>query len=285
MPAPLAFISYRRADSSAASRWLATSIARTFGPESVFIDTEAIRMSDDWPSRIEDALEAATLVIPVIGPRWLEIADEYHRRRIDDASDWVHTEIAHAIARKKRILPVLLSRTPMPRATALPPPLASLSRVQAFELRDERWEADLDGLLAELETFGFARATLGKIRYPTPMVSLTELTAAELQEGLGQLSGWKALLSQSNASGQAQRAELAKTYEFASFDDAIRFMSDAVPKINEMQHHPRWENVWRSVSVYLSTWDIGHKPSRLDLELAAYLDDLRSKFPAPRRRG
>jgi hypothetical protein len=44
---PLAFISYRRADSSAASRWLAQTMARTFGPESVFIDTEAIRMADD----------------------------------------------------------------------------------------------------------------------------------------------------------------------------------------------------------------------------------------------
>lgn len=34
------------------------------------------------------------------------------------------------------------------------------------------------------------------------------------------------------------------------------------------QHHPRWENIWRTVVIWLSTWDIGHKPSQLDLDLA-----------------
>jgi hypothetical protein len=62
----LVFISYRPADSSAAVRWLAESIGRTFGPEHVFIDTEAIRMGDDWPYRIESALASATIVLPVI---------------------------------------------------------------------------------------------------------------------------------------------------------------------------------------------------------------------------
>jgi hypothetical protein len=73
---PLAFVSYRRTDSSAASRWLANSIGRTFGSQSVFIDTESIRMSDDWAHRITDALAAATVLIPVIGPRWLSSTHE-----------------------------------------------------------------------------------------------------------------------------------------------------------------------------------------------------------------
>jgi hypothetical protein len=34
------------------------------------------------------------------------------------------------------------------------------------------------------------------------------------------------------------------------------------------------------VSVWLSTWDIGHKPSRLDIELALYLDELYKTFQA-----
>ena len=139
---PFAFISYRRTDSSAASRWLANSITRTFGSQSVFIDTESIRMSDDWPQRIHDALMAATLLIPVIGPRWLSSTDEHYRRRIDNEDDWVRNEILHALETKVRILPVLLSRTPMPDARALPPAIANLARFQVFELRDERWETD-----------------------------------------------------------------------------------------------------------------------------------------------
>lgn len=279
LTSPLAFISYRRADSSAASRWLAKSIARTYGVQSVFVDTETIRMSDDWAGRIDEALRACTLLIPVIGPRWLSIADEDHRRRIDHPDDWVHKEILHALSEGKRVLPILLSRTPMLKPRALPPAIAGLAKYQGFELRDERWESDLATLLTEMERFGFKRSSTGSVRYPTPSVNLRELTPAELRDGLDRLPGWKAVGADDNALGAALKSELTRTFEFATFEDAIRFMSEAVPRISALEHHPRWENLWRSVSVHLSTWDIGHKPSQLDLDLAAYLDDLRRQYP------
>lgn len=284
MPSPFAFVSYRRTDSSAASRWLANSIARTYGAQSVFIDTETIRMSDDWADRINEALTLSTLVIPVIGSRWLSITDSDHRRRIDGSTDWVHMEILHALQQKKRVLPVLLDRTAMPSASALPAPISMLARFQGFELRDERWESDLGSLLTEMERFGFKRISPGKVRYPNPTVRLSELTPEELQQGLERLPDWKVVASETSNIASHQRNELCRTFEFSSFKDAIGFMSAAVPKINEMQHHPRWENLWRSVSVFLSTWDIGHKPSHLDLELAEYFDKLRRQFPEIRRR-
>jgi pterin-4a-carbinolamine dehydratase len=284
MPSALAFVSYRRADSSAAARWIANSVARTFGTQSVFVDTETIRMSDDWAGRIDDALRSSTLLLPIIGPRWLSMTDADHRRRIDDPADWVHIEILHALNEKKRVLPILLSRTPMPSASALPAAISALARYQAFELRDERWESDLAALLGEMERFGFVRTTPDKVRYPTPMVTLSELTPQELQDGLARLPGWKVVTSDGNPAGSALRCELSCTFEFASFEDAMRFMSGAVPRIVELQHHPRWENLWRSVSVFLSTWDIGHRPSQLDLELATYLQELRQQFPDARRK-
>jgi pterin-4a-carbinolamine dehydratase len=61
----------------------------------------------------------------------------------------------------------------------------------------------------------------------------------------------------------------------------MNFMHVASKHISEVQHHPRWENVWRTVVVWLSTWDIGHKPSRLDIELAQFLENLRRGYPAP----
>lgn len=98
---PLVFISYRRVDSSAASRWLAQTIARTFGTQSVFIDTESIRMGDAWPDRIDAALTSATVLVPVIGPSWLRIADDVGRRRLDKEDDWVRNEIRHALEAKQ----------------------------------------------------------------------------------------------------------------------------------------------------------------------------------------
>ena len=73
-----------------------------------------------------------------------------------------------------------------------------------------------------------------------------------------------------------------RTYEFARFEDAIDFMAEAAKHISVVQHHPRWENTWRTVRVWLTTWDIGHKPSQYDLDLAEYLDNLFSKYSTPR---
>ena len=55
-------------------------------------------------------------------------------------------------------------------------------------------------------------------------------------------------------------------------------MQAAVRPINEVQHHPRWENQWKTVTVYLSTWDIGNKISKLDVDVALLLDELYQDF-------
>ena len=41
-----------------------------------------------------------------------------------------------------------------------------------------------------------------------------------------------------------------------------------------VDHHPDWENIWRTITVWLTTWDLGHLPSIYDIELAEYLDQL-----------
>lgn len=280
---PLIFISYRRADSSAASRWLAQTISSTFGPQRVFIDIESIRMGDKWAESIDLALQRSRILMPVIGPSWLRLADpEDGRRRLDKAGDWVCNEIAHALSANIRIIPILLSGTRTPKKDALPEKIQGLSQHQAFELRDERWEHDLDLVLARLEQLGLKRMTANPVRYPLPKITITEFTEAGLAAALAKLPKWRIALSALPGSATIKRTELHRTFEFASFADAIGFMSAAVEKINEMDHHPRWENIWRSVSVWLSTWDIGHKPSQLDLELALFLDELRKKFASSR---
>jgi pterin-4a-carbinolamine dehydratase len=282
---PLVFVSYRRQDSSAAARWLAQTIARTFGSQSVFIDTEAIRTGDDWAEQIDQALESASILIPVIGPSWLRIADEYGRRRLDLDDDWVRNEILHALEHKLRVIPLLLSGTPLPKKEALPPGIARLTAHQAFELRDDRWEPDLMLLLSRLEELGLQRFPVPAIRYPTPRVTLKELSPAEMDSALARLPGWQIVVSDMPGKEPRKRSELFRVFEFASFEDAIAFMSAAASEIARIDHHPRWENIWRSVSVWLTTWDIGHEPSVLDTELAEFLSTLREKYaPAQSQR-
>ncbi len=279
---PLVFVSYRRVDSSSASRWLAQTIARTIGAQTVFIDTESIRMGDAWPDRIDEALKFATILIPVIGPNWLKLADEHGRRRLDKEDDWVRSEIRHALEANLHIIPLLLSDTPLPKREALPDCMGNLCRFQAFELRDDRWESDLSMLLSRLGDLGLKRISSQPVRYPDPRVTLRELTETELSSALRTLTSWQVVVSELPGSEPRKRMELYRAFEFASFEDALSFMGAAVPRISEVQHHPRWENIWRTVSIWLSTWDIGHKPSQLDVDLALFFEHLRSTFPPPR---
>jgi len=281
----LVFVSYRRQDSSAAARWLAQTVSRTFGAQSVFVDTESIRMGDEWPARIDQALGFATILIAVIGERWLRIADDAGRRRLDKEDDWVRNEIAHALEQKLHVIPLLLAGTKLPKKNELPAPLERLTSRQAFDLRDDRWESDLALLLARLEELGLARDGARSIRYPTPRLTLQELSRDEISAALKQLPGWQ--MKETDIPGKEalkKGVELTRVYEFASFEDAIAFMGEAARHVSEVDHHPRWENIWRNVSIWLTTWDIGHRPSQLDIELADFLERLREKYPPARPR-
>jgi pterin-4a-carbinolamine dehydratase len=112
---------------------------------------------------------------------------------------------------------------------------------------------------------------------------LNELSQDEITQALEELPGWELLVSDLAGKEPKQRTELKKTYEFASFEDAMDFMASAAKHISEVDHHPRWENRWRTVTVWLCTWAIGHKPSRQDVELAKFMDGLYSGYTQGRR--
>jgi pterin-4a-carbinolamine dehydratase len=276
---PFIFISYRRQDSSSATRWLYSAIQKTFGGDSVFVDTESIRTGANWPQTIDNALGKATILIVVIGPSWLYVTDEHRRRRIDREDDWVKNEVAYALNNKITIIPLVISKTSMPSKDALPPLLQNLVFHQAFELRDERWESDLAVFLTELDKQGLKRKSNRPIRYPKPQLTLNELSPEEIDKALKRMPEWELRVSEIPGKEPMTRIEFQRNYEFASFEDAIRFIGDASKHVSEIDHHPRWENVWRTVTVGLTTWDIGSKPSRLDVELAQYLDTLFSTYP------
>lgn len=132
---------------------------------------------------------------------------------------------------------------------------------------------DLAALMTDMERFGFRRAS-HTTRLPKPRITLAELQPTEFRESLATLPDWELVVSDDPGREPRQRTELRKSFEFKSFEFAMRFMSSAAEHIARKQHHPRWENVWRTVTIWPSTWDIGSKPSKLDLELARYFDEL-----------
>jgi hypothetical protein len=80
------FISYRRSDSEWAAGRLREALARHFGEEQIFRDKESIRPGVAWREEIQSALrDPSTVVLALIGPRWLSEEDAAGHRLIDRA--------------------------------------------------------------------------------------------------------------------------------------------------------------------------------------------------------
>lgn len=67
---------------------------------------------------------------------------------------------------------------------------------------------------------------------------------------------------------------LEKTFEFATFEDAMHFMQAASPFISAMNHHPTWINTYNRIQVKLTTHDAGNTITHYDRELAKVLDEV-----------
>jgi pterin-4a-carbinolamine dehydratase len=132
--------------------------------------------------------------------------------------------------------------------------------------------------MTRLSELGFKRCSQQPIRFPVPHIHVRDLSPEELEKTLSSLPGWRITISDIPGHTPLKRSEVYKVFEFSSFEDAIEFMQTASGHISEVDHHPRWENIWRTVTVWLSTWDIGHKVSRLDLELAQYFEALWARY-------
>ena len=145
------FISYRREDSAGHAGRLFDRLASHFGRGSVFMDVEGIEAGVDFVETIEKAVGGCAVLLAVIGRGWLDSKDSQGKRRLDDPQDFIRLETASALARKVRVIPVLVEGARIPRAEDLPEELRAITRRQALELRDSRWEDDIQALISVLE--------------------------------------------------------------------------------------------------------------------------------------
>ena len=60
-------------------------------------------------------------------------------------------------------------------------------------------------------------------------------------------------------------------FKFISFDDAFDFMKTVSEKCKDLNHHPKWTNVYNQIDVELFTHDLGGL-SHFDFELACFMD-------------
>jgi tetratricopeptide (TPR) repeat protein len=94
---------------------------------------------------------ASVALIAVIGPTWVSASDE-RGRRLDLPDDFVRVEIRTALARKIRVIPVLVGNAEMVDEAQLPDDLKPLARWNAIKIVEEYYDQAIDKLVRSLVT-------------------------------------------------------------------------------------------------------------------------------------
>lgn len=144
------FVSYRRDDSSGHAGRLSDKLVDHFGKDRIFMDIDTIEPGEDFVTVIENAVSSCGILIAVIGRNWLA-GSSGATGPLDNPNDFVRLEIAAALERDIRVIPVLVQRAIMPKSEDLPESLAKLARRNAVELSDLRWQNDVDQLVGVME--------------------------------------------------------------------------------------------------------------------------------------
>jgi TIR domain len=151
-------VSYRRSDSQAVAGRIVDHLISHFGADAVFMDVDNIPFGIDFRDHIHSVLSKAAVLIAIVGPDWLGVDDEKHRR-IDDEDDPVRVELETALKQKLLVIPVLVNDATMPKAGTLPDTLRGFSFLNAAPVDVGRdFRPHVDRLVRSIESVLAARS-------------------------------------------------------------------------------------------------------------------------------
>ena|SRR5579864_7962581 len=203
------FINYRRDDSAGHTGRLFDRLSARL-PGRVFMDIDTLEPGVDFAEVIEKAVGSCQVLIVVIGSEWLRVEDAAGRRRLDDEADYVRLELATALRRSIRVIPVLVQGAPMPRAEELPADIAKLARRNAIELSDARWAYDVDRLSHTIEEVLRGLDTRASAPAPAPGRKAAPAAAAVTAAIAARPRAWMAVLAAVAACGLASAGWVVK---------------------------------------------------------------------------
>jgi formylglycine-generating enzyme required for sulfatase activity len=145
------FICYRREESSAWAGRLSDRLSNHFPSNQIFMDVDSVDLGEDFVKTIEKTVGSCDVLIAVIGKSWLTSCDQEGQRRLDNPEDFVRIEIATALKRDIRVIPVLVDSASMPRSRDLPDDLKGLVRRNALQLSHDRFRTDSERLASAVE--------------------------------------------------------------------------------------------------------------------------------------
>ena len=154
------FISYRREDTAGHAGRLHDSIASRLASTEVFMDVGGIEPGADFMTAIADAVLTCDVMLALIGTRWVSTETSDGQRRLEDPDDYVVAEIAAALERQVRVIPVLIDGARVPENAELPERLRGLERRNALVLDTVSWASDLEAMLGALQNLSAGKTGL-----------------------------------------------------------------------------------------------------------------------------
>lgn len=157
------YLTYRRDDAGGVAPGLYGLLAQRFGKKRVRWDVEVLRAVRwrSYSAYLGRRLKPDDVVVLLIGRRWASATDDGGRRLLDDPKDAHRHELEVAFARKSIVIPVLLPGAEMPAPDELPPSLHRLGEIEAHELTERRYLADLTKLIHTIERVQSPQAERG----------------------------------------------------------------------------------------------------------------------------
>lgn len=92
----------------------------------------------------------------------------------------------------------------------------------------------------------------------------TLLPEESLRDALADIPDWTL---------EEQGTAITRRFKFADFSEAWGFMSRVALLAESQNHHPEWSNVYNTVTITLTTHDVGGLSER-DLKLASAIEKL-----------
>jgi hypothetical protein len=148
---PLIFMNHRSDDETFAVAVLYAELTAHYGDRSVFLSRKSLPPGTEFSQALLSAVKRSSMMLAVIGPRWITVAGNDGQRLLDRKTDWVRREITTAFRARVPVVPILLNGTSRLNPNMLPRSIRRLARLQEIRVRHDELRHDLDSLRQRLE--------------------------------------------------------------------------------------------------------------------------------------
>ncbi len=106
-----------------------------------------------------------------------------------------------------------------------------------------------------------------------------KLTEEEVEQFLGDYTEWRLVEREESTVLGGYIQEFYRVYEFPTYELAFSYMKEVSARaIERYGHHPRWQNAYNRLEVWLTTFNLGYKVSNKDLRLARFFERIWMEF-------